>query len=747
MQKQPQKTEPRSLERLLFACRETGLLQPEILKADLSDPHNGGQSAVLFACEGKKYIFKPRPGEADFAFCDFLEAMAALTDAPLPRAVRPLSSRGADYTIVPFIEGREAENEAEIGRYYQRCGALLALCMVLGATDLHSENLIADGDSPLLVDVETLLSGVTPDQAQREPSFYDALIFSHLLPNWMLDGEENRDVGALTAEGKNLPRLRGEYIPAYAQGDEICRGFEKACLAMIENRKKAEAALQCFAKAPFRKLLRPTDLYARLIGQIEKLSSPEEKRASARRLERAYLRGGEAWAQKMCAICESEISALLRGDIPYFFSLGNSRDLTDVSGACAPDYFTLSPLEGAKRRLSLLSEKTIAVQKRVIRQSLNTVCPHMETPVLSSAMDVFSLLEARAIADNPCAFLGLSLDAKGQACFQSIGFDLYEGLLGVLVFYAALYEATGEKAVLSALKSRYESYRKHYIIKESKIFAQSSNICLTAGLGGHILALGYMARCLQDDAFLSDAARLFSRFSFPDIWEEGGDVFGGAAGLLIALPLLKGRGLDGRLTETARLLSAPLLDFQPVLTGFGHGAAGVALALGAAHFLGAKIPEESILRLLEWEDSLWDAGEQNWPDLRSPEKKGFMKGICSGAPGIALARKQLMQYTDHPEILRICREDIEKALAFFRMQEKPLKRDSLCCGNAALTEAAWALHAEKIPLPNHSPILYHPLETNDFPAGLFQGFAGVGYALTGLLPGRKHGLLNWEVHP
>ena len=88
MQKQPQKTGPRSLERLLFACRETGIFQPEILETDFSDPHNGGQSAVLFGCEGKKFIYKPRPGTADFAWADFLEAMAVFTDAPLPRAVR-----------------------------------------------------------------------------------------------------------------------------------------------------------------------------------------------------------------------------------------------------------------------------------------------------------------------------------------------------------------------------------------------------------------------------------------------------------------------------------------------------------------------------------------------------------------------------------------------------------------------------------------------------------------------------------
>ena len=41
-------------------------------------------------------------------------------------------------------------------RFYHRQGALLALLYVLDGTDMHYENLIAVGEQPVLVDVETL---------------------------------------------------------------------------------------------------------------------------------------------------------------------------------------------------------------------------------------------------------------------------------------------------------------------------------------------------------------------------------------------------------------------------------------------------------------------------------------------------------------------------------------------------------------------------------------------------------------
>lgn len=727
---------------LLFACRECALQEPHLLAPSFSDPHNGNQCAILFACEGTKYIYKPRPGAMDFAWAEFLERLQPMVDVPLPRAVLPVSSREAAYTIVPFAEGRETSCEEDVRRYYLRAGALLALCMVLGSTDLHAENLIADGDSPLLVDLETLISGVTPDKAAREPVFYDKLIRSHLLPNWMLVENQPVDVGALSARGKNMPKLKGHACPPWQYIHEISEGFRKTCEGLLQHREKALKLLQVFRGVNCRKLLRPTDLYARLYEQIKVLPPGGERERSAQRLRRAYDRAGKTWANQMAKVCDSEIAAVLRGDIPHFYSQADQTALRAMEGVVAENYFSLSPLESARQRLLALEERHVEEQLRIISQGFQSANPEIHTTPVKSAMDVFRLLESRSIDENPCSFVGLTTDDRSCAYFQSIGFSLYEGLLGVLVFYAALYEATGSREVRLSLEKRYKAYRQLYILPEAPIAASAATLNLTNGLAGHIIGLGYIGRCLQTDQYICDASRLFGRFRFQNSLTADADLYNGTAGLLMALPLLMGQGADASLAETATLLVKGVIDVQPALIGFAHGAAGAALAMGAAQYVTGHDVSASILRLLKWENAHYDEKTRNWPDLRDPASPGFMKGLCSGAPGIALARRQLLRYTNHPEITAICKEDLRRATCFLQEQQ-PLKRDTLCCGNASLAEAGRVLGIPLLRL-NDRISLYHPLNTNDFSAGLFQGWAGVGYALARMLPGSKNSLFVWE---
>jgi len=732
--------------RLLFACAQVGLAPTAILNPALSDPHNGGQCAALFACGDKKYIYKPRSPRTDHAWAEFLDEIAPLIPAPLPRAIRPLTPADAAYTIVPYMENREAADEIEARTYAQRCGALLALCMVLGTTDMHAENVIADGDSPLLADVETLLSGVTPDKAARGVVLYDTLIFSHLLPNWMLIDGENADMGGLTGADKNQLRMHGAPCPLHGYADEVCEGFVRTARGLMENRAAISAALARFADAPLRKLLRPTDLYDRLCRRIAAMDTAEEKQQCAALLRRAYARAGEAWAGKMDRACRSEMDAVLRGDIPYFYCLGGERCLRDVHGVVAEEYFAHAPLDAAKMRLSALTDADIAAQARVIRQSLAAVRPEKTQMRIESARAVFDLLESQAIAGSPSVWMGISTGAKGEAYFQSIGFDLYDGLLGVLGFYAALYEATGDGDVRAALERHYAAYRAWYIEKDFPLTARADNICLTSGLGGHIMLLGYLARTLGEDGYLRDAKTLLARFDFSDYQDrENWDVYSGAGGLLIALPQLLGRGMDEHLSRLAAQLAGLIAGTAPTLTGYAHGAAGLALALGAAQYAGGGDYTEAILRLLIWEDALYDESARNWPDLRDPQQRGFMKGLCSGAPGIGMARMQLLRYVQDTRIRAICEADVARAQAFLAAQDMPLKRDTLCCGNAALVEAARVLCVHALLRLNDMPTLYHPLDTDDFQAGLFQGFAGVGYALARQLPGSRSSIFMMEV--
>ncbi|MGH2506081.1 MAG: lanthionine synthetase LanC family protein, partial [Ktedonobacteraceae bacterium] len=100
---------------------------------------------------------------------------------------------------------------------------------------------------------------------------------------------------------------------------------------------------------------------------------------------------------------------------------------------------------------------------------------------------------------------------------------------------------------------------------------------------------------------------------------------------------------------------------QP-LTGFSHGAAGIAFSLLTLSALtGEARFRQAAQSAMHYERNTFDPEQQNWPDFRDPgpteaasekaEKQPFfMTAWCHGASGIGLARLASLQYLDKPEI-------------------------------------------------------------------------------------------------
>jgi lantibiotic modifying enzyme len=65
------------------------------------------------------------------------------------------------------VEHRACGTEEEAQRFFENSGKLLALAQCLGFNDGHQENVVACGEHPVLIDVETLfLKGVPSDLEQ-----------------------------------------------------------------------------------------------------------------------------------------------------------------------------------------------------------------------------------------------------------------------------------------------------------------------------------------------------------------------------------------------------------------------------------------------------------------------------------------------------------------------------------------------------------------------------------------------------
>jgi len=178
------------------------------IQSSLSDPHNGGTTviAITFEC-GLKLVYKPKDLGAEAAYTQFLD-WCDRQDIPLPFKVSKVCDRKT-YGWVEYVEHLPCEDEAAAQRFYQRAGMLLCLLYALRVVDCHRENLIANGEHLVLIDMETLmhqevnLIAELPEATAAEASvtlqLSESVLRTGLLPRWEFS-KDNRlayDVSAL----------------------------------------------------------------------------------------------------------------------------------------------------------------------------------------------------------------------------------------------------------------------------------------------------------------------------------------------------------------------------------------------------------------------------------------------------------------------------------------------------------------------------------------------------------------------
>ena len=92
-----------------------------------------------------------------------------------------------NYSWCEVVSYENCVQEWELQQYYKRLGIQLFLVYLLGTKDLHSENLIAHGEYPVFVDLETLVN-IQYNQ-KRETAFQEicyqlsnSVLYTGILP-------------------------------------------------------------------------------------------------------------------------------------------------------------------------------------------------------------------------------------------------------------------------------------------------------------------------------------------------------------------------------------------------------------------------------------------------------------------------------------------------------------------------------------------------------------------------------------
>jgi type 2 lantibiotic biosynthesis protein LanM len=797
------------------------------IEGDMSDPHNGGHSVqTLRFADGSRVVYKPKDLRLDTAWHALL---ARLNRAGPPvglKAVRAIARGGYGWT--EFITHSGCSDADAFQRFFRRAGAWLALFHCFAANDMHQENMIAAGDHPVPIDLETILQA-TPvelpsEEAEAQAFEAAAELVSNsvmtvgLLPAYAKSPENkifamggmtsgwtarikltwsdintDRMRPAKTKEAgtsvPNLPHVAGRYAKFGDHIDDFVRGFEDYARFLMRARDHAAVGdlLEGFTGLLVRKVVRPTRFYYMLLQRLKNHRTMDDGAAwSAQADFLARLSDWDEGADPLWQLQAAERAALLQLNVPYVVAGSDGNEIGDTCGRSIRSDATPG-LDRARARLRALDEPDIAWQVEVIRQNTGTVSRSQDAPAtaardgrvlrgveastpsrdafVAEADKIAADIARHAIRRGPAAaWIGLDwLGDSEVSQLVPLGADLYNGLSGIALFFAAHAGVTGSAQSRELALAAVAHARKGLRGRNAARIARSLGTGGASGLGSIVYAFTVMAKCLGDAELLSDAHMAAGLFSDDLIAADKQlDVVAGCAGGILGLLRLYRDNRSAAVLERATKCGEYLLA-QPrapnggaswtgqgmgerALNGMSHGAAGFAYALASlAAATGRDDFAAAAAECIAFENASYDSERTNWPDFRLTSELAFPCQWCHGAPGIGLARigiarRGALGATLDPGVLAT---DIRNALAGVE-RGWPGHVDTLCCGTLGsieffcdaadvlgrddLRELASRRMAELMTNAAASSDYLFNTGGRQFNLGLFRGLAGVGYA-------------------
>lgn len=763
----------------VLAGQDPGLLTGFEVVGDL---HGRGRAVtILQFTSGVRLVYRPRPVTAHTRFNVVLDWLNCLLPDLQLRTLSMLERSG--YGWIELVDPAHCANAGQVGLFYHRQGALLAVLYLLGMTDVHRENVLACGDQPVLVDVETLLHpdlpvpGAVPDPAARalRASVYrtallprpflgerGVLDFSGLggdpvaqqfldTVDWSEPGTDRmRLVRRATSvgRGENRPTLQGVPADAADYSTELLAGFRAVYHAVAGRRDELagpDGLLQRFSGVDLRVIPRPTQIYAVLLTES---THPDVLRDALDREQIFDL----LWAasvrdQLRNQLVRHEITQLWDGDIPVFTGCPDSRDLTGGDGFPLVGVLAESGLVAARRKIGSMAAIDQRDQEWVIRAALaarlggarhecaepTRVRREATAPdpgrLLAVACGIADAVISDAYDDgNVANWLGLEPVDERHSTVLPLGAGLATGYPGVALFLAELARLTGV--------GRYAETAAHAARQLPVLLAALSerpDVAGEIGSGGFV-GLGGMAysaarlAALLGDAALGDCVETAVRLAGLAVTTETGTgMFDGLAGCLAAM--LSVNELTGLplAAVTARECAERLLTVPaPTRSGFATGAAGVGWAL--LRFADATADERcgvagTALLARAAQDPTGPESAHTW---------------CHGLPGIAAAVADRGESLADPVLATV----VDRVAA--GIPSSGLLRDhSLCHGELGRQEVLTIAAAQGRPAALTARIVQAGQLLADLDhrgprcgvaggvvvPGLLDGLAGIGYGL------------------
>ncbi|MCX6125646.1 MAG: type 2 lanthipeptide synthetase LanM, partial [Proteobacteria bacterium] len=440
------------------------------------DSHNGGKSVcVLTFSDHRQLIYKPRSLKVDLSFQNLLEWFNVNGFELQHRTIKIVDK--VDYGWTEFVSSYPCLNESDQALFYERLGQLLAIMYLTGTTDQHFENIVAAGEHPVSVDLETVFKPLLTSKRHTIADdvalsiLADSVISVGILPAAV--GDQAFDVSGIgrggvtpfkvpSIEFRETDQIRvgrkQQYVkalnnvPSSVHGTlsgtdkgRIMVGFNNACRIAMEFKEALccdDGPVSNFEGARVRIVLRSSLYYASLLSES---THPTLQRSSSRK-ERFY---DDLWAESkfkahLEKVCISERSQLLKGDIPYFSMEVDDLKLRGGDGTIIEGIVDKSGLDLTYDRIEFADEISVKRQSSFVRMAL--AIPAESRPLqsefsfLSQAVHVGDILAQQMIEkDDTISWhsLNLSSEDSSKATYRIgiVGSDLYEGLAGTTLFF------------------------------------------------------------------------------------------------------------------------------------------------------------------------------------------------------------------------------------------------------------------------------------------------------------------------
>lgn len=570
--------------------RDIGVV--ESITTGLGDRHRGGRTvASMTWTSGTRVIYKPRPLTGD---AHFETLISWLTERGFPATLRTIRCVVCDgYGWEEYVSYKTSDDPSDLHRYYFRLGGLLALLYLLCANDFHSENVIACGLQPVLVDLESLVQPVLrlpdermiPSEQLANEVTTGSVLRVGLLPSraWRTAHGDGADLSAIGATGGGLTPLELPHLEhrgtdlmrlglrrieretsqnqpwqgsspqrALQFTDAVVDGFTRAYDILLSNRKELEAAdgpLEAFRDDEVRVIARHTVQY----GMLHQTSFHPDVLRDALDRERHFDRLWQSAVSspRLADLVPAERLDLWNNDIPIF-TVHASEHLIRGNATRISGLISRSGMDNVRDRLARLGDDDLAQQRWLIRAAMATtaadasdelVYPTYSTESLdvdTRAVDKLTLLrDADAVGQQLCR---LAFHAEGEVewfgvnstqgknwSLGPLGPDLYHGLAGIAVFLSSLYNQTRESEYLRLATAALDTADRQ---------VQRGTLAGTGGmtgLPGVIYALQLCSASLSDEHLLDRAFSYVPLLGDSTAGDGEHDIASGNAGTIIVL--------------------------------------------------------------------------------------------------------------------------------------------------------------------------------------------------------------------